>query len=130
MSTRREWARKRAGAAVVDGLFKGVSRLGRLLPAARPENHGVDVIADHGAFDSTAQPTKFPAGFFHIFTGTPFLVAGRNLAPRTASTAASLKPTFCVSLRASRVRSTAPFSSTRTSTVTSACSLRARARGG
>ena len=26
----------------------------------------VDVIADHGAFDSTAQPTKFPAGFFHI----------------------------------------------------------------
>lgn len=46
MSTRREWARKRAGAAVVDGLFKGVSRLGRLLPAARPENHGVDVIAD------------------------------------------------------------------------------------
>ena len=24
----------------------------------------VDVIADHGAFDSTAQPTKFPAGFF------------------------------------------------------------------
>src|SRR4029078_11241724 len=26
----------------------------------------VGVIADHGAFDSTAQPTKFPAGFFHI----------------------------------------------------------------
>jgi aerobic carbon-monoxide dehydrogenase large subunit len=30
----------------------------------------VDVIADHGAFDSTAQPSKFPAGFFHIFTGS------------------------------------------------------------
>ncbi len=30
----------------------------------------VDVIADHGAFDSTAQPTKFPAGFFHIFAGS------------------------------------------------------------
>ena len=30
----------------------------------------VDVIADHGAFDSTAQPTKFPAGFFHIVTGS------------------------------------------------------------
>ena len=29
----------------------------------------VDVIADHGAFDSTAQPTKFPAGFFHICCG-------------------------------------------------------------
>ena len=30
----------------------------------------VDVIADHGAFDSTAQPTKFPAGFFHIVCGS------------------------------------------------------------
>jgi carbon-monoxide dehydrogenase large subunit len=30
----------------------------------------VDVIADHGAFNSTAQPTKYPAGFFHIFTGS------------------------------------------------------------
>ncbi len=29
----------------------------------------VDVIADHGAFHATAQPTNFPAGFFHIFTG-------------------------------------------------------------
>ena len=29
----------------------------------------VDVIADHGAFDSTAQPSKFPAGFFHVFAG-------------------------------------------------------------
>jgi aerobic carbon-monoxide dehydrogenase large subunit len=30
----------------------------------------VSVIADHGAFDSTAQPTKFPAGFFHIVCGS------------------------------------------------------------
>ena len=30
----------------------------------------VDMIADHGAFDSTAQPTKFPAGFFHIVCGS------------------------------------------------------------
>jgi aerobic carbon-monoxide dehydrogenase large subunit len=30
----------------------------------------VDVLADHGAFNNTAQPTKFPAGFFHIFTGS------------------------------------------------------------
>jgi aerobic carbon-monoxide dehydrogenase large subunit len=30
----------------------------------------VDVIADHGAFNATAQPSKFPAGFFHIFTGS------------------------------------------------------------
>jgi carbon-monoxide dehydrogenase large subunit len=30
----------------------------------------VKVVADHGAFNGTAQPTKFPAGFFHIFTGS------------------------------------------------------------
>jgi len=28
------------------------------------------VLADHGAFNGSAQPTKFPAGFFHIFTGS------------------------------------------------------------
>jgi carbon-monoxide dehydrogenase large subunit len=30
----------------------------------------VDTIADHGAFDATSQPTRFPAGFFHIVTGS------------------------------------------------------------
>ena len=30
----------------------------------------VDVLADHGCFNGTAQPTKYPAGFFHIFTGS------------------------------------------------------------
>ena len=30
----------------------------------------VDVIADHGAFNATAQPTNYPAGFFHVFTGS------------------------------------------------------------
>ncbi|HEV8559130.1 MAG TPA: aerobic carbon-monoxide dehydrogenase large subunit [Actinophytocola sp.] len=30
----------------------------------------VRVIADHGAFNGTAQPTNFPAGFFHVFTGS------------------------------------------------------------
>ncbi len=30
----------------------------------------VDVLADHGCFNGTAQPTNFPAGFFHIFTGS------------------------------------------------------------
>jgi carbon-monoxide dehydrogenase large subunit len=35
----------------------------------------VDVLADHGAFNGTAQPTKFPAGFFHVFTGSYDLAA-------------------------------------------------------
>ncbi len=30
----------------------------------------VDVLADHGAFNGVAQPTNYPAGFFHIFTGS------------------------------------------------------------
>jgi carbon-monoxide dehydrogenase large subunit len=30
----------------------------------------VDVLADHGAFNGVAQPTKYPAGFFHSFTGS------------------------------------------------------------
>jgi carbon-monoxide dehydrogenase large subunit len=30
----------------------------------------VNVIADHGAFDACADPTKFPAGMFHIFSGS------------------------------------------------------------
>ena len=30
----------------------------------------VTVLADHGAFNGTAQPSKFPAGFFSVFTGS------------------------------------------------------------
>jgi carbon-monoxide dehydrogenase large subunit len=30
----------------------------------------VSVLADHGAFNGTAQPTKYPAGFFGVFTGS------------------------------------------------------------
>jgi aerobic carbon-monoxide dehydrogenase large subunit len=30
----------------------------------------VTVLADHGAFNGTAQPTKYPAGFFSVFTGS------------------------------------------------------------
>ena len=45
----------------------------------------VDVLADHGAFNGTAQPTKFPAGFFHIFTGS-YDYAGRALQGHRAST--------------------------------------------
>src|SRR2546423_11365854 len=30
----------------------------------------INTIADHGAFNATAQPSKYPAGFSHIFTPT------------------------------------------------------------
>jgi carbon-monoxide dehydrogenase large subunit len=29
-----------------------------------------EVLADHGAFNATAQPTNYPAGLFHVFTGS------------------------------------------------------------
>ena len=50
-----------------DYLMKGriaATAAGRIIAVA------VDVLADHGAFNATAQPTKFPAGFFHVFTGS------------------------------------------------------------
>ncbi len=30
----------------------------------------VEVLADHGAFNTTAQPSRYPAGFFSVFTGS------------------------------------------------------------
>ena len=35
----------------------------------------VHVLADHGAFNGAAQPSKFPAGFFGVFTGSYDLTA-------------------------------------------------------
>jgi carbon-monoxide dehydrogenase large subunit len=51
----RDYLMKGAIAADRDGRIRGLR---------------VDVLADHGAFNATAQPSKYPAGFFHIFTGS------------------------------------------------------------
>ena len=51
----RDYAMRGAIAADADGRIRAVR---------------VDVLADHGAFNATAQPTRFPAGFFHVFTGS------------------------------------------------------------
>jgi len=66
----------------------------------------VDVLADHGAFNGTAQPTKFPAGFFHIFTGSYDLRAAHctvtgvytNKAPGGVAYACSFRITEAVYL--------------------------------
>lgn len=66
----------------------------------------VDVIADHGAFNSTAQPSKFPAGFFHVFTGSYDLAAAHcavhgvysNKAPGGVAYACSFRVTEAVYL--------------------------------
>jgi carbon-monoxide dehydrogenase large subunit len=51
----RDYTMRGAIAASADGRIRAVR---------------VDVLADHGAFNATAQPTRFPAGFFHVFTGS------------------------------------------------------------
>ena len=66
----------------------------------------VDVLADHGAFNGTAQPSKFPAGFFHIFTGSYDLEAAycavrgvyTNKAPGGVAYACSFRVTEAVYL--------------------------------
>lgn len=66
----------------------------------------VHVLADHGAFNNTAQPTKFPAGFFHIFSGSYDLKAAHcevtgvytNKAPGGVAYACSFRVTEAVYL--------------------------------
>ncbi len=64
----------------------------------------VDVLADHGAFNNTAQPSKFPAGFFHVFSGSYDLEAAycsvrgvyTNKAPGGVAYACSFRVTEAV----------------------------------
>jgi carbon-monoxide dehydrogenase large subunit len=64
------------------------------------------VLADHGAFNATAQPRKYPAGFFHIFTGSYDLKAAHcqvsavytNKAPGGVAYACSFRITEAVYL--------------------------------
>jgi aerobic carbon-monoxide dehydrogenase large subunit len=66
----------------------------------------VKVLADHGAFNGTAQPTKYPAGFFHVFTGSYDLQAAHcevtgvytNKAPGGVAYACSFRVTEAVYL--------------------------------
>ena len=65
-----------------------------------------NVLADHGAFNATAQPTKYPAGFFHLFTGSYDLKAAygkvtgvyTNKAPGGVAYACSFRVTEAVYL--------------------------------
>jgi aerobic carbon-monoxide dehydrogenase large subunit len=51
----RDYAMTGRAAATGDGTLLAIS---------------VDVVADHGAFNATAQPSTYPAGFFSVFTGS------------------------------------------------------------
>ncbi len=51
----RDYTMKGGIAATADGKIRAVR---------------VDALADHGAFNAAAQPSRYPAGFFHVFTGS------------------------------------------------------------
>ncbi len=87
----RDYVMKGAIAATREGKILGVR---------------VEVIADHGAFNASAQPTKYPAGFFHVFTGSYDLEAAHchvrgvytNKAPGGVAYACSFRVTEAVYL--------------------------------
>ena len=67
-----KWMEDRSENLMSTGFARDFAMKGRI--AATREGKllaiGVDVIADHGAFNATAQPTRYPAGFFSVFTGS------------------------------------------------------------
>jgi carbon-monoxide dehydrogenase large subunit len=67
-----KWMEDRSENLMSTGFARDYVMRGRI--AATSEGRllavGVRVIADHGAFNATAQPTRFPAGFFSVFTGS------------------------------------------------------------
>ena len=66
-----KWVEDRSENLMSTGFARDYIMSGRICAKdGRITGAQVDVIADHGAFDSTAQPSKFPAGFFHVFAGS------------------------------------------------------------
>ena len=67
-----KWMEDRSENLMSTGFARDYAMRGRMAAAAdgRILAVSVDVIADHGAFNATAQPTNYPAGFFSVFTGS------------------------------------------------------------
>jgi aerobic carbon-monoxide dehydrogenase large subunit len=74
MTTRRpvKWVEDRSESLMSTAFARDYHMHGEIAATAGGEILGLRarVLADHGAFNSVAQPSKFPAGFFHIFTGS------------------------------------------------------------
>lgn len=67
-----KWIEDRSENLISTGFARGYHMKGEISATKDGKILGlrVDVLADHGAFNATAQPTNYPAGFFHIFTGS------------------------------------------------------------
>jgi carbon-monoxide dehydrogenase large subunit len=67
-----KWMEDRSENLMSTGFARDYSMRGRI--AATREGKllalQVEVLADHGAFNAAAQPTRYPAGFFSVFTGS------------------------------------------------------------
>jgi aerobic carbon-monoxide dehydrogenase large subunit len=67
-----KWMEDRSSNLMTTGFARDYHMHGEIAATKEGKILGVrtNVLADHGAFNATAQPTKFPAGLFHIFTGS------------------------------------------------------------
>ncbi|MFD1634863.1 aerobic carbon-monoxide dehydrogenase large subunit [Haloplanus ruber] len=67
-----KWVEERSENIQTTGFARDYDMTGELAATENGEIKGVkvDVLADHGAYNAAAQPSKFPAGFFNIFTGS------------------------------------------------------------
>jgi carbon-monoxide dehydrogenase large subunit len=67
-----KWMEDRSENLMSTGFARDYLMRGRIAATAEGKivAVAVEVLADHGAFNATAQPTKYPAGFFHVFTGS------------------------------------------------------------
>jgi carbon-monoxide dehydrogenase large subunit len=67
-----KWAEDRSENLMASGFSRDYAMRGAI--AATREGKiialRVEVLADHGAFNAAAQPSRYPAGFFSVFTGS------------------------------------------------------------
>src|SRR4051794_15458596 len=96
-----KWAEDRSENLMSTGFARDYAMEGRIAADAdgRIVALEVDVLADHGAFNAAAQPTRYPAGFFGVFTGSYDLEAAHcrvtgaytNKAPRGVAYSCSFR---------------------------------------
>jgi carbon-monoxide dehydrogenase large subunit len=72
-----KWVEDRSESLMASNFARDYWMSGRIAATAQGRilAVSVDVLADHGAFNAAAQPTLYPAGFFHVFTGSYDLAA-------------------------------------------------------
>jgi carbon-monoxide dehydrogenase large subunit len=72
-----KWVEDRSESLMASTFSRDYAMTGRI--AATTDGRilaiSVDVLADHGAFNAAAQPSRYPAGFFSVFTGSYDLAA-------------------------------------------------------